>query len=161
MAGKIKDIIQENKKTIIIVGILWLILTIVFVMPLSFAIFGATFKGKGFNMQTFMTLISKTITTPFTAFGQTISRGGFGTFLATEIGFTIFYVIIITIGKLRNGSKYDYKDIEHGSSDWSRGGSQYQILNKNKGIILAENNYLPVDKRGNVNVLVVGRIRFW
>ena len=36
-----------------------------------------------------------------------------------------------------------------------------KILDKNKGIVLAENNYLPVDKRGNVNVLVVGRIRFW
>ena len=32
---------------------------------------------------------------------------------------------------------------------------------KNKGIILAEKHYLPVDKRGNVNVLVVGRFRFW
>ena len=62
---------------------------------------------------------------------------------------------------MKTGSKYDYKNIEHGSSDWSKSGSQYQILNRNKGIILAENNYLPVDKRGNVNVLVVGRIRFW
>ena len=40
-------------------------------------------------------------------------------------------------------------------------GEQYQILNNKKGIVLAENNYLPVDKRGNVNVLVVGRFRFW
>ena len=40
-------------------------------------------------------------------------------------------------------------------------GYDIKILNKNKGIILAENNYLPVDKRGNVNVLVVGRFRFW
>ena len=32
---------------------------------------------------------------------------------------------------------------------------------KKKGIILAENHYLPVDKRGNVNVLVVGRFWFW
>ena len=40
-------------------------------------------------------------------------------------------------------------------------GEQYQILNRNKGIILAEDNYLPLDKRGNVNVLVVGRFRFW
>ncbi len=29
-------------------------------------------------------------------------------------------------------------------------------MNNKKGIVLAENNYLPVDKRGNVNVLVVG-----
>ena len=57
--------------------------------------------------------------------------------------------------------KNEFSDIEHGSSDWSQRGEQYQILSKNKGIILAENNYLPVDKRGNVNVLVVGRIRIW
>ena len=50
----------------------------------------------------------------------------------------------------------DYEDIENGSSDWCEGGEQYKILSKNKGIILAEDNYLPVDKIGNVNVLVVG-----
>lgn len=38
--------------------------------------------------------------------------------------------------------------------------NKYKVLDKNKGIILAENNYLPVNKRGNVNVLVVGRFRF-
>ena len=43
----------------------------------------------------------------------------------------------------------------------SSGNDIIKILDKNKGIVLAENNYLPVDKRGNVNVLVVGRIRFW
>lgn len=52
--------------------------------------------------------------------------------------------------------KNEYKDIENGSSGWSEDGEQYKILNRNKGIILAENNYLPTDKRGNVNVLVVG-----
>ena len=39
-------------------------------------------------------------------------------------------------------------------------GEQYSVLSKHKGILLAENHYLPVDKRGNVNVLVVGRIWF-
>ena len=51
--------------------------------------------------------------------------------------------------------------MEHGSSDWSEHGEQYRILSKNKGIILAEDNYLPVDKRGNINTLIVGRFRFW
>ena len=46
-------------------------------------------------------------------------------------------------------------------SDWSQRGEQYRILSNKKGIILGENNYLPVDKRGNVNVLVVGRFWFW
>ena len=40
-------------------------------------------------------------------------------------------------------------------------GEQYQILSNKAGIILAEKNFLPVDKRGNVNVLVVGRIWCW
>ena len=54
----------------------------------------------------------------------------------------------------------NYLDIEHGSSDWASG-EQYSVLSKNKGILLAEKHYLPVDKRGNVNVMVVGRFRFW
>ena len=71
------------------------------------------------------------------------------------------YLLIIIVSIIKNAPKNEYSDIEHGSSDWSQRGEQYQVLSKNKGIILAENNYLPVDKRGNVNVLVVGRIRFW
>ena len=62
---------------------------------------------------------------------------------------------------IRNAPKNEYSDIEHGSSDWSQKGEQYRILSNKKGIILGENNYLPVDKRGNVNVLVVGRIWIW
>ena len=56
--------------------------------------------------------------------------------------------------------KHDYADIEHGSSDWASG-EEYSVLSRNKGILLAEKHYLPVDKRGNVNVLVVGRFWFW
>ena len=74
---------------------------------------------------------------------------------------TIIYAIFFFIGFVRSAPKNEYTDIEHGSSDWSQRGEQYQILSKDKGIILAEGNYLPVDKRGNVNVLVVGRIWIW
>ena len=56
---------------------------------------------------------------------------------------------------------HEYEDIENGSSDWCEGGEQYKILNKKKGIVLSEKNYLPVDKRGNVNVLVVRRVWCW
>ena len=66
----------------------------------------------------------------------------------------------IFIGFAKSAPKNEFTDIEHGSSDWSQRGEQYQILSRNKGIILAEDNYLPLDKRGNVNVLVVGRIWF-
>ena len=84
-----------------------------------------------------------------------------GSYFKTLIGFTFLYSIIAIIGILRTAPKSEYDDIEHGSSDWSQNGEQYQVLNKNKGIILAEDNYLPVNKRGNVNVLVVGRFWIW
>ena len=70
--------------------------------------------------------------------------------------FTIIYAIFFIVGVARSAPKNEYTDFEHGSSDWSKNGEQYQILSNKKGIILAEDNYLPVDKRGNVNVLVVG-----
>ena len=91
--------------------------------------------------------------------------GNFGNYIADFFSilwkFTILYIIFMFIGFVKTAPKNEYTDIEQGSSDWSKGGEQYKVLNRSKGIILAENNYLPVDKRGNVNVLVVGRFRFW
>ena len=160
MNYKIQGAIRKNRKPFIFSAILWLVLTIVFVMPVSFSIYAATLKGT-FNGEVFFNMLGKSITQPFSAFGTLAKRNALGTFFSTEIGFTIIYAIIFFIGFVKSAPKHEYEDIEHGSSDWSRKGEQYQILNKNKGIILAQDNYLPVDKRGNVNVLVVGRIRFW
>ena len=82
-------------------------------------------------------------------------------FFETTVYFTLFYIVVVIIGLVKSAPKNEYTDIEHGSSDWSENGEQYRILSKNKGIILAQNNYLPINKRGNVNVLVVGRFGFW
>lgn len=81
------------------------------------------------------------------------------TFWKTEGYVTMFIIVCALIGFIKSMPKSEYTDIEHGSSDWAAG-EQYSVLSKNKGILLAEKHYLPVDKRGNVNVLVVGRIRF-
>lgn len=90
-----------------------------------------------------------------------ILNGGYGSvFWKTEGYFTILLLICAAIGLVKSMPKNEYTDIEHGSSDWATG-EQYSVLNKKKGILLAENHYLPVDKRGNTNVLVVGRIRIW
>ena len=130
MNYKIEGAIKKNKNAFIICLILWLILAIVFVAPVAYSSFQANASGV-FSLNT-----------------------------STLIGFSIVYVIIFLVGFFKSTPKNEYTDIEHGSSDWSQKGEQYKILDKNKGIILAENNYLPVDKRGNVNVLVVGRFRF-
>lgn len=73
----------------------------------------------------------------------------------------LFFGFFVIIGIGKAFPTHEYQDIENGSSDWCEGGEQYKVLHKSKGIILAEKNYLPVDKRGNVNVLVVRRFWCW
>ena len=75
--------------------------------------------------------------------------------------YNIIYFIAMVIGLTKAVPKHEFEDMEHGSSDWCVNGEQYKVLNKHKGIVLAEKNYLPVDKRGNVNVLVVRRFWCW
>lgn len=75
--------------------------------------------------------------------------------------FALFYGLFVIIGIAKAMPKHEYEDIENGSSDWCEHGEQYSVLSKNKGIVLAEKNYLPVDKRGNVNVLIVRRLWCW
>ena len=85
----------------------------------------------------------------------------FAAYMYTCKWFILFYTGFVLIGIIKAFPKHEYENIENGSSDWSENGEQYKVLSKNKGIILAEKNYLPTDKRGNVNVLVVRRVWCW
>lgn len=92
--------------------------------------------------------------------GKVFTSEYVGAFWKAEGYFSILLLFFAVVGFVKAMPKNEYTDIEHGSSDWATG-EQYEVLSKKKGILLAENHYLPVDKRGNTNVLVVGRIRFW
>ena len=157
---KIEGALKRNRTNFIIFGILWIFIAIVFVTPIAYSTYVATANG-GFDLTAFMSTFFSSIMNPFETMGKVFSGGASGTYFSTLIVVTIIYAVFFFIGVFRSAPKNEYTDIEHGSSDWSQHGEQYRILSKNKGIILAEDNYLPVDKRGNVNVLVVGRIRFW
>lgn len=160
MNYKIQASLKKNKKNFIIYAILWLIITIVLVMPIARSIVDGTVNGK-FNFGIFFENLMNNIM----AFGENISTvfkaNYVGTFFDVLVKFSLVYLILVVIGILKMRPKSEYSDIEHGSSDWSQGGEQYRVLSNKKGLILAEGNYLPLDKRGNVNVLVVGRFRFW
>ena len=161
MNYKLEGAIRKNRKSFIICTILWLLLVIVFVAPFSYSVFEASSGGK-FSLDIFLIQIIANITNPFGTLGRIFTTGGaIHDFISLLLGFTICYLVIFFIGFAKSTPKNEYTDFEHGSSDWSQRGEQYQILSKNKGILLAEDNYLPLDKRGNVNVLVVGRIWFW
>lgn len=160
MNYKIEGAIKRNRTNFIIFAILWIIIAIVFVMPIAHSSYQANITGK-FDLPVFVETLGTSVMHPLQTLGTVLTEGASGTYFSILMVVTIFYALFFFVGIVRTAPKNEYSDIEHGSSDWSQRGEQYQILNKNKGIILAENNYLPVDKRGNVNVLVVGRIWIW
>ena len=139
--------------------VLWVLLTIVLVAPVAYSIVESNVNGS-FDLAVFIEKIFPAITS-FSTIGVVFGTTYIGTFLKTLAYFTLIYLIFAVIGLFKSRPKHQYTDIEHGSSDWSEGGEQYKVLSKNKGIILAQDNYLPINKRGNINVLVVGRIRIW
>lgn len=160
MNYKVQGAIKKNKKNFIIYGVLWLLLTIVFVVPLARAFVEAELNGV-FDVNVFFDTLFSNVTN----FGGNLSiiftANYIGTFFGTLLKFSLVYIIVMIIGLIKMAPKTEYADIEHGSSDWSQNGEQFRVLSNKKGIILAEGNYLPIDKRGNVNVLVVGRIWIW
>ena len=159
MNYKVSKTLKDNKKNLIIIAVLWIILSIVLVAPIGYSI-GLASQSGSFAFNVFLESVFTELVS-FTSITRVLNASYIGYFGKTLLYFTILYLIFAFIGLFKSRPKHEYTDIEHGSSDWSEGGEQYSILSKNKGIILSKHNYLPVNKRGNVNVLVVGRFRFW
>lgn len=157
---KFKRTLKQSKKILIVIGVLWVILAIVLVSPIAYSIKQATNELGKFNLNIFVEQIIPAITS-FSSFFKMFSAEYFGTFMSCLMNYTIVFVFCSIVGFVKSKPKGEYHNMEHGSSDWSEHGEQYKILSKNKGLILAEDNYLPIDKRGNINTLIVGRIRFW
>ena len=144
------------KKNIIIFVILWVICAIFLVMPLTYGIIGGS-AGGSFNVKEFSDGFMEFYPNFFKA--SAVVFANMNVYLDVLFKATIILIVgIIIIALVSN--KHGYEGIEHGSGDWC-GAEQYRILNKKSGILLAEKTYLPVDKRGNVNVLVVGRFWIW
>ena len=159
MNYKVSKTLKDNRKNIVIIAVLWVFFTIVLVAPIAYSI-GLASQNGVFNLSIFIENIVNEIIS-FTSITRVLGAEYIGYFGKTLLYFSIFYIIFALIGLYKSKPKNEYTDIEHGSSDWSEGGEQYKILSKNNGIILSKHNFLPIDKRGNVNVLVVGRLRFW
>ena len=153
--SKMQKAFEKNKKYLILFLVLWIVLEIVLIAPMSVAIAESTSAQGQFELANFIENFGKEVSS-FTAITRIGSAGAGSAFGKGTLWLTILCLVVTAIGIIKSKPKSDYEDIENGSSDWCQGGEQYKILSKNKGIILAEDNYLPVDKIGNVNVLVVG-----
>lgn len=159
MNYKIEKTIQKNKKAFIFATVIWLFLTIFFVLPISRAWEMASIENGKVSLEIFASLTGEYVAVPLDNIAQLGTY--WNSFISVLWKETLVIAVFLIIGLIKTAPKNEYTDIEHGSSDWCLHGEQYKVLSKNKGLILAENNYLPVDKRGNVNVLVVGRFRCW
>lgn len=161
---KIKAAIRKIKNKLIVAGILLLVIIVWAIAPFTIAmrdgVTQLTPQGE-FNWEVFLLQLGSGITTPWEQFKKCFTENYFHAFFYITKWFLAFYGIFVFVGIAKAYPKHEYQDIENGSSDWCEGGEQYRVLHRSKGIILAEKNYLPVDKRGNVNVLVVRRFWCW
>lgn len=163
MSYRISETIKRNKFVFVIAIILWLALAIVFVMPFTCGMYAVNYAAEKYvainksfdRFDVFIDMFMRAVSSPADGF-ETVYKHAMVDFFKNLGGVTIIYSLIVIYGLIKSAPKHRYDNIEHGSSDWSEHGEQYKILSKKEGIILAEGNYLPVDKRGNVNVLVVG-----
>ena len=153
MNYKVEGAIRRNKKYFILFAILWLFIAIVLIVPLVKAYNIPAPEGDALGS---IGVFIDSMKNPIKAFSDIIANGYGQAYFKCLGTFSIIFAIFFIVGVARSAPKNEYTDFEHGSSDWSKNGEQYTVLSNKKGIILAENNYLPVDKRGNVNVLVVG-----
>ncbi len=157
MNYKIQGAIRRNRNNFIIYFIVWILIA-VFLAP---AITNGYAASKALDLSRGLANFKQSIVNPIMGFKGIFINNLFGQYIFTLSIGTIIYSIFFFVGFVKSAPKNEFTDIEHGSSDWSQHGEQYKIISKTKGIILGENNYLPVNKRGNVNVLVVGRIWCW
>ena len=151
--NKFKSFMEKLKKNMLVYIVVWLFLVILLVAPVTF-----TLTDGWLNGLSSIESISYNLFDNFTKFPITrvFEDAYIQDFLNGVKYFSVVYVFIMCYAIYKTLPKSAYDKIEHGSSDWCAPGEQYRILNKKHGIILAKDNYLPIDKIGNVNVLIVG-----
>lgn len=154
MNYKIEKALKKSTIPFIIMIAVWIALTVLLIAPITVSIVETN------NSNDFFEVLFSSMGNIGGNLGKIFKSSYIATFLKAEGYLAIAMLLLFVVGVVKSMPKNEYTDIEHGSSDWATG-EQYEVLNKKKGILLAENHYLPVDKRGNTNVLVVGRFRFW
>jgi hypothetical protein len=162
---KIGRALKKMKSRLIVYAIVIVLGIIVLVAPISMAITDALNTGSSLGDETgFEALwdgLMSYLPDPFGNLSKVFTTEYASNFFTGTFWFVVFALLFIFVGVYKALPKNEFSDIENGSSDWATGGEQYRVLSKKTGIILAEKNYLPVDKRGNVNVLVVRRFWCW
>lgn len=149
------------KKTILPITILFLVLCIIILPAFAVAIAYGNFKiiqNSEVSISIFMDNLKYSLTNPFWSIGEMFRLGQVMDAYINifKIAIFVYYVPILYFMFKPKKKKPEWEKKEHGSAEWAKKGEQYKVLSKKEGILLAKDNYLPVDKRGNINVLVIG-----
>ena len=156
--NKFKSFMGKLKKNILWYIVVWLVLVILLVAPVTYTNTQAGIQGISLLEGMMSNFVDNFLKFPIV---KVFEEPYLNDFIKGVEYFSIAYLIIMCYAIYKTLPKSAYDNIEHGSSDWCAPGEQYKILSKKNGLILAKDNYLPIDKSGNINVLIVGRIRFW
>lgn len=156
--NKFKSFMENFKKNMFFYIIVWLVVAILFVVPFIYTRTNAVNAGTNWVTEIMEHYIDNFLEFPIT---KMLEEEYWNDFVKGIGIFSVIYWILVIIGINKTLPKSAFDKIEHGSSDWCAPGEQYKILSKKNGLILAKDNYLPIDKSGNVNVLIVGRIWCW
>lgn len=155
---KFKQFMKKLKKNFFIYIVVWLIIAILLIVPLAYTITQNKLEGISLIEGLTYNLIDNFFKFPI---GQVMKEPYISDFVTCIQIYSVIYIFIVYLSISKTLPKNEYDKIEHGSSAWCEDGEQYKILSKKSGIILAKDHYLPTDKEGNINVLIVGRFWFW
>ncbi|MBR1653745.1 MAG: hypothetical protein IJ690_02155 [Clostridia bacterium] len=156
--NKFKSFMGKLKKNILWYIVVWLVLVILLVAPVTYTRTQAGIQGISLLEGMTLNFADNFLKFPIT---KVLEEPYVNDFIKGVEYFSVVYLIIMCYAIYKTLPKSAYDSIEHGSSDWCAPGEQYKILSKKNGLILAKDNYLPIDKTGNINVLIVGRFWFW
>ena len=150
----LKEFFKRHSAFLIVMLILWILGELFIVSPISVCIAKSVADGHITDQAIFIETFFEEFAS-MKSIIKVMQGEAKGNFASGTLYWSIFFGIACGIGLYKARKKSEFDKIEHGSSDWSNG-EQYSVLSKEKGLILAEKNYLPTNKPGNVNVLIVG-----
>ncbi|MDF2866121.1 MAG: TraG [Clostridia bacterium] len=160
--------LKVRKKEIITFFIIYLLIDIFVVGAFFVSGLGIDKNVTGFSkISIIMNGFIPNLTNPLGTLGKIVTSGAaFSEFLNSSLWLLGIFVVLYIYYIIKNGKKYEYEGTENGSSDWSKGGEEFnklsdgsEILNKKNGFILSRYHYLGTDTRKvkvNKNILVFG-----
>ena len=118
---KVKGAIKRNRPAFIVALLIWILIAITY---------GYAVAERSHNLYLGFSEFGRVIKNPFAGFDCMVRYAIIPSYLSNLFIATLIYGIFFFIGFVKAAPKNEYTDIEHGSSDWSKHGEQYEIVSK-------------------------------